>query len=95
MVGDSGTNQLIIRLSNLPANYQVELYDASAGLVNKTLLRDSKVTGTGDEVIILKAVSSAGPYVLKIYGVDDDAYSSSSYTIRVTTSTTEIFSQVE
>lgn len=91
----STRNNVIIRLSNLPANYQVELYDASAGLVNKTLLRDSKVTGTGDEVIILKAVSSAGPYVLKIYGVDDDAYSSSNYTLRVTTSTTEIFSQVE
>lgn len=90
----STRNNAIIRLSNLPANYQVELYDASAGIVNKTLLRDSKVTSTGDEVIILNGIN-AGPYVLKIYGADDDAYSSSNYTLRVTTSTTEIFSQVE
>lgn len=90
----STRNNVIIRLSNLPANYQVELYDASAGIVNKTLLRDSKVTSTGDEVIILNG-ADAGPYVLKIYGADGDAYSSSNYTLRVTTSTTEIFSQVE
>lgn len=90
----STKNNAIIRLSNLPANYQVELYDASAGLVNKTLLRDSKVTLLGDEVIILNG-AAAGPYVIKVYGANDDAYSSTNYTLRISTSNNEIFSQVE
>jgi len=90
----STKNNAIIRLSNLPANYQVELYDASAGLVNKTLLRDSKVTLLGDEVIILNG-AAAGPYVIKVYGDNDDAYSSTNYTLRISTSNNEIFSQVE
>lgn len=90
----STKNNAIIRLSNLPANYQVELYDASAGIVNKTLLRDSKVTLLGDEVIILNG-AAAGPYVIKVYGANDDAYSSTNYTLRISTSNNEIFSQVE
>ncbi len=89
----STKNNAIIRLSNLPANYEVELYDASAGIINKTLLRDSKVTLQGDEVIILN--NAAGSYVLKVYGANGDAYSTSSYTLRVSTSNNEIFSQVE
>lgn len=91
---NSQKRNIIIRISDLPANYDVELYDAITGLSTKTLLRDSKVLSTGDEVIILNQ-APVGTYVLKVSGANEDAYSSSSYKIRVSTSANEIFSQVE
>ena len=91
---NSQRRNIIIRISDLPANYDVELYDATTGLSAKTLLRDSKVLTTGDEVIILNN-AKVGSYVLKVYGANSDAFSTSPYKIRVSTSANEIFSQVE
>lgn len=85
-------NNVMVRLTNLPANYTIELYDRTTGtLADMTLIRKSEVASSGNETMILNA-ADAGRYLLKIYGNDSDQYSTSSYTVRVTTSATQLYS---
>jgi len=89
----NGKSNAVIRISDLPANYNIEIYDASAGVATMTLLRNSGVTSTTDEVIVINNLSS-GPYIIKVFGAtSDDFDSSNSYTIRVSTSSDEIYTQ--
>jgi len=88
----SDKNNVMVRLTNLPANYTIELYDRTTGnLQDMTLIRVGEATSTGNETMILNA-ADAGRYILKIYGDDSNQYSTSSYTVRVVTSSTQLYS---
>ena len=65
-----------IKLTGLPQNYTLELYRADG-----RLLRRSKISGTGDEVIIINNLPEADYYV-KIYSADGE-YSLTPYRVYV------------
>ncbi|GAB5464664.1 MAG: hypothetical protein Kapaf2KO_01000 [Candidatus Kapaibacteriales bacterium] len=91
----SDKNNVLVRLTNLPANYTIELYDRTTGLLSDmTLIRKSEVSASGNETMILNA-ANAGRYLLKIYGNDEDQFSSSPYTLRVNTSANKLYSLPE
>ena len=64
-----------ITLTNLPANYDVALYDAGG-----TLLATSQNSGTTDEIITYNT-STIGTYYVKVYGSDGEYDPSSCYTL--------------
>ncbi len=90
----TGKNHLKIDLSSLPANYELELYDATLGTTSTTmvLMRASASTGTTSETIIFNDATVSGPYILRIYGTDSDAYSATAYNVKVNTSATPFLS---
>lgn len=89
-VDGNKTNARLI-LSNLPANYHVEVYEG-AGL---ELKRQSEVSGTSDEVLIMNGLSAATTYYIKVYGADTQQFSTTNYTLRVSTSANEFYSLTE
>jgi hypothetical protein len=93
-VSGSKTNAEVI-ISNLPANYNIDIYDGTGGVIDLELLRQSQVTGTSREVLIMNDLSPSETYYIKVYGDDDDQYSSTNYTIRVSTSAEEFYSLTE
>ncbi len=83
-VTSSSAPNISISLSNLPADYDIALYN-SAG----TQLKISQAGGTTSESIIYNT-TSAGTYYIQVYGYNR-AYSSSCYLLRVNTSGTALF----
>lgn len=85
---------VMVKLSNMPANYTLELYDINTpnSVASPKLLRSSAVLSTGNDIVILNSVP-AGNYIVKVYSASSTQYSTSNYTIRVTTSGSEIYSQ--
>lgn len=69
--------QLYIALYNLPANYDIRLYN-SAG----TLLASSQNSGTTDENLLYYPATPGAPYFLQVYGYNG-ANSPSSYELYV------------
>lgn len=90
-VVNTNKRNVMVRLSGLPKNYTLELYDATAGVSGMTLIRQSKVLSTGTETAILNN-ATAGKYIIKVYSADG-TYSATNYTVKVTTSSTELMSQ--
>lgn len=84
-----------VDISNLPANYNIDIYDGTGGVDDLELLRQSQVSGTSREVLILNELSASETYYIKVYGDDDDQFSSTNYTIRVSTSAREFYSLTE
>ena len=64
-----------ITLTNLPANYDVALYDAGG-----TLLATSQNSGTSDEIITYNT-STVGTYYVNVYGFEGAHDPSSCYTL--------------
>jgi hypothetical protein len=89
---NSGRNNFMTKLSSMPKNYTLELYDVTAGVSNAVLIRKSEVTSTGNDIAIYNN-ATAGNYLIKIFGADANQFSSTNYTLRVTTSASEILSQ--
>ncbi len=85
---------VMVKLSNMPANYTLELYDINTpnSVGSPKLLRSSAVLSTGNDIVILNSVP-AGNYIVKVYSATSTQYSTSNYTIRVSTSGSEIYSQ--
>jgi hypothetical protein len=77
----STNNNLKITLTTLPADYDLELYDASG-----TLLYSSTLASTSSETITYNGAPAATYYV-KVYGYGG-ATSTSAYTLRVSTQST-------
>ncbi|MDO7876142.1 N-acetylmuramoyl-L-alanine amidase [Hymenobacter sp. ASUV-10] len=77
----STNNNLKITLTTLPADYELELYNASG-----TLLYSSTLAGTSAETITYNGAPAATYYV-KVYGYSG-ATSSTAYTLRVSTQST-------
>lgn len=90
-VVNTSKRNVMVRLSGLPKNYTLELYDATASVSAMVLLRSSQILSTGTETVILKN-ATAGNYVIKVFSADG-TYSSTNYNVRVTTSANEIMSQ--
>jgi hypothetical protein len=78
---------LMIRLSELPKDYNIRLYN-SAG----RLLRESANGSIQDEVMIINQVPS-GKYFIKIYGADSAQFDANLFKFRVNTSEHEYMSQ--
>lgn len=72
-------NNLKISLSNLPFDYDLELYNAGG-----TLLYSSTNSSTTAEQIIYNAAPAATYYV-KVYGYNGNFSSTTAYTLRVST----------
>jgi len=79
---ESTRNNLLIRLSNLPANYTLQLWDNNTP---NRMIREAANLGTTDDVIIINN-APAGKYFLKILGASAAEYSSSLFKLRVNTS---------
>lgn len=72
-----------ITLTNLPANYDLKLYNSNGGLI-----RSSTTSGTSNETIIYNA-SRSGSYKVLVYGATGtESNSSQCYTLKVATSGT-------
>jgi hypothetical protein len=88
----AGKNNVMVRLTNLPANYNIELYDRTTGTIQDiTLIRKGEASGSGNETLILND-ADAGRYLLKIFGDDENQHSTSNYSVRVTTSGNQLYS---
>ncbi len=72
-----------VNLSNLPANYDLQLYDSKG-----VLLRTSANTGTTAEQVIYNTTKS-GTFYAKVYGVSG-ATNSACYTLRATISASSL-----
>ncbi len=83
----AGKTNIRIRLTGLPANYSLDLYDSA-----QNLLRTTAIAGTTSETIIINDLTAGGPYYIKVYGADSSQFSSSSYTLRVEVSGDEFLS---
>ena len=66
---------VLLVLDNLSKNYNVELY-RKVSFSESTLLRESQVSSTGGEIIIVNDLDP-GAYLLKVYGSTSDDYSTS------------------
>lgn len=88
-VPSTSRNNLLIRLSNLPANYNITLYNGS-----RRFLREAANSSTTDEVIVINA-ANPGKYFLKVTGSDSTQTSASPFKLRVSTSATEVMSPEE
>lgn len=90
-------NNARVIVSNLPANYNLEIYDGSGGVNNLELLRQSELNGNRREVLILNDVdlTANDTFYIKIYGNDDDQFSASNYNLRVSTRSDEFYSLTE
>ncbi len=71
-----------VTLSNLPFDYDVQLYR------NNTLLATSQNGGTASEVIIRNNTSTSGTYYVKVYGYNGAYSATQCYTLLVQTSST-------
>lgn len=85
----AGRNNVLIRLSNLPNNYSIDLYSTATSPMR--LMRNAKNSGNTDEVMIINN-AAPGRYIIKVFGADSDQYSSSYYKLRVNTKATEYLS---
>lgn len=86
----TGKNNLLITMTNVPANYTLELYN-SAGT---TLLRQSAINSTSGSETIIYNDATPGLYYIKVYGADSNQYDADdAYTLKVTTSASELMSQ--
>ena len=72
-------NNIQLTLSTLPANYELQLYNASG-----TLLASSTAAGTATETLVYNAAPAATYYV-KVYGSGGATSASAAYTLRVAT----------
>jgi N-acetyl-anhydromuramyl-L-alanine amidase AmpD len=75
----SVNNNLKITLSTLPADYELQLYNASG-----TLLYSSTAAGTTSETITYNGAPAATYYV-KVYGYNGATSNTTAYTLRVST----------
>gem|GEM_PF-3177629 len=74
---DASRPHVRIRLSNLPANYDVELYDNQVGLISAT-----SDTTNGDEVIIQNNMMT-GTYYIRVIGIDGAFNATDPYNLRI------------
>ena len=75
----STNNNIKVTLSTLPADYDLELYNASG-----TLLYSSTAASTTDEAIVYNTAPAATYYV-KVYGYNAATSNTTAYTLRVST----------
>ncbi|MBC6698265.1 N-acetylmuramoyl-L-alanine amidase [Hymenobacter puniceus] len=78
----STNNNLKITLSTLPADYELQLYNAAG-----TLLYSSTSAGTTAESIVYNGAPAATYYV-KVYGYNGATSNTTAYTLRVSTQST-------
>ncbi len=81
----SAASNVRVKLTGVPADYNLELYNADNRRVRRATL-----SGTESEYVVINNLD-AGTYSIRIYGVDG-AYSATPYTVEVQTRDTEIFS---
>jgi hypothetical protein len=81
----SAASNIRVKLTGVPANYNLELYNADNRRVRRATL-----TGHASEYVVINNLD-AGTYSIRIYGVDG-ANDSDPYTVEVQTRDTEIFS---
>lgn len=81
----SAAPKLKVSLTNLPADYDLRLYNSSG-----TQLAISQNGGTTDETITRNTATAGAKYYVQVYGYAG-ANSTSCYTLRVTTSGTNLF----
>jgi len=89
---NSNRNNFYIRLNTLPKNYQIYLYNNTTG--TDVLFRTSEIASTGNEVVIVNN-ATAGEYLIKVFGSDNEQYSSSNFGIKVVTSANKILTLTE
>jgi N-acetyl-anhydromuramyl-L-alanine amidase AmpD len=75
----STNNNLKVTLTTLPADYDLELYDASG-----TLLYSSTLASTNSETITYNGAPAATYYV-KVYGYNGATSNTTAYTLRIST----------
>lgn len=80
----TGINDVLISLTTLPANYDIRIYDAAGNQIGV-----SQNTGINNESIYLTGLSS-GTYTVYIYGVAGANSSSGCYTLKTTTTPSNI-----
>ena len=78
-----------IELSNVPANYNIELYNSDGRRIRRGIR-----SGTGNEGPVINNLP-AGTYTVKVYGVDGVFDTTNPYTLKINTKSTEIFSVTE
>lgn len=84
-VTDAAPN-IKIRLTGLPADYNIEIYDE-----NQVMIRRGIRTSTGSEGPVINALPP-GTYTVKVYGKDGVYSATDTYTLKVTTKGSEIYS---
>lgn len=89
---NSNRNNFYVRLNTLPKNYQIYLYNNTTG--TEVLFRTSEIASTGNEVVIVNN-ATAGEYLIKVFGSDNDQFSSTNYSLKVVTSASEILTLTE
>jgi hypothetical protein len=90
----STKNNCVIRVSGLSSNCNLEVYDASSGVSSMTLLRNSEISSTGDEVIVINGLGT-GPFLIKVFEDSSETSPATSYTLRVSTSDSEVYTQTQ
>lgn len=82
----SASPNLRTQLSNLPANYNIEVYDLAGNLIRRGIRMSN-----GTESPVVNNLP-AGTYVVRIYGYNGAFDATRTYTLQVTTRGEEIFS---
>ncbi len=90
----STKNNAVIRVSGLSSNCNLEIYDASGGVSSMTLLRNSEIKSTSDEVIVINNLGT-GPFIIKVFGDAGEPTPATSYTLRVSTDASEVYTQTQ
>lgn len=89
---NSNRNNFYIKISDLPANYSLYLYDNTTG--NELLFRTSEALSTTNDAVIVNN-ATAGEYLIKVFGADNEQYDASTFGLRVVTSASEVMSLEE
>ncbi len=82
----SAASNIRVKLTGVPANYNLELYNADNRRVRRATL-----SGIESEYVVINNLD-AGTYSIRIYGVDGAYDNTLTYTVEVQTRDTEIFS---